>query len=510
MSSSILWGKYLVARAYDDRSDILSDGALYQEDGTIVDVGPYSELKARYAADEVIGGEQFVVIPGLVNAHHHGRGLTSFQMGSHDDPLEYWITEGWGRRGVDLRLNTLYSCTKLIRSGVTTVMYNHPTGLAARLKEECEIALKAFREAGQRVAFSPYVRSQYRVVYEEDDRFLSRLPRDLAARVKGFLDGGYIPEREYLTLFETLHREHAKDPDHKVNLLLSPANAHWCSDETLRELKRYAARFKTGIHMHLVESIYQKLIGLRLYGKTPVQHLNDLGFLGPEVSFAHGVWVNGEDMKLMAQNGVSFCHNPTSNLRLKSGIAPVAFLMQEGVNVALGSDSSAINEDEDMLQEMRLAHKLHRPPGVNSPSLTADQVMKMATVNGATATLFHDVGALEKGKRADAVLVRLQNLLEPYLDPSMSIVDALVYRARALDVDTVVINGHTVLKDGRFTHLDEQGIIQELKRALSRPLTQAERERLTLVQELMPYVRRFYESWDLGELAPFYYYNSQR
>jgi cytosine/adenosine deaminase-related metal-dependent hydrolase len=347
------------------------------------------------------------------------------------------------------------------------------------------------------------------VVYEEDDKFLSTIPSSLAARIKAFLKGAYLSEEAYLSFFETLYRKLNQPRDPMVRVLLSPTNVHWSTEKLLTGVRDYAARYDTGIHIHVVESVYQKLIGLKLYGKTPTQHLNDLGFLGPEVSFAHGVWVNEEDMELMAQKGVTLCHNPTSNLRLKSGIAPVAYLLSRGVNVALGTDSSAINEDEDLLQEMRLAHKLHRPPGFNTPSLSSHQVLKMATVNGARATLFEDVGALEKGKRADAVMVKLEGLVEPYLDPSMSIVDALVYRARAADVDTVVINGLVQLRGGQFTQIDEIGVLRELKKALSRPLTDAEKERAGVVVELMPYIRRFYESWDMGHPTPFYYYNSR-
>ncbi|MBI2166409.1 MAG: amidohydrolase family protein, partial [Chloroflexi bacterium] len=343
----------------------------------------------------------------------------------------------------------------------------------------------------------------------DDEKFLSSLPADLATRVKALLEGGRITPELYFAIFEELHREAREDTGHRVNVLIAPTNAHWTPDELLLQMREEATRFRTGIHIHLVETAFQKKAGLRLYGETPLQHLDTLGFLGPDVSLAHGVWLNAKDIEVMADRGVILCHNPSSNLRLKGGISPVAFMARRGITVAIGTDSNSINEDEDLLMEMRLAHRLHRPPGVSSPSLTSHQVLKMATVNGAKATMFDDVGALEKGKRADAVLVRLEGLVEPYLDPNMSIVDALVYRAKASDVDTVVIGGRPVLKGGRFVNIDEASVVQELKKSLDRPYTRSEQERISTAKELIPYVQRFYDSWEIGEAQPFYGYNSR-
>ncbi|MCH7996670.1 MAG: amidohydrolase family protein [Chloroflexi bacterium] len=506
MASSIIHGKHLVKRARGDSSEVITDGAFYQKDGTIIDVGPYQDLKSRYPGETDIGGDSFLVIPGLVNSHHHGHGITSLQIGGLDDQLEYWMVGNLGHKAVDPYLDTLYASMKLLRSGVTTVMFNFSQRLAKGLREDCDRVLEAFGPTGQRVAFSLYLENQYRIVAEDEGRFLSRLPSDLAARVKVILDENYISDDDYLSLFQSLHQDH--NDGYKVNVLLSPANVHWCSDRLLTRMRELATQYHTGIHIHLAESIYEKLIGLKLYGKTPLQHLKDLGFLGPEVSLAHAVWLTREDLDIVGENGLTICHNPSSNLRLKSGIAPVSTMVARGLDVAIGTDSSSINEDEDLLQEMRLAHKLHRPPGVSSPSLDSHQILKMATVNGARATLFEDIGALEEGKRADAVLIRLGNLVEPYLDPDISIVDALIYRGRATDVDTVIIDGKVMLQGGEFVDIDEAAVMKELSEILKRPPTDKERANQQTVQELMPYVTRFYERWNLGELRPYFAYNS--
>ncbi len=508
MATSIIRGRYLVTRAGDDSSQVISDGALYQRDGVIEEVGQYSVIREKHQADVEIGGDQFLVIPGLVNSHHHGKGITGFQLGSLDDQLEYWIINSWGHKGRDPYLDTAYSCMNLVRSGTTTVMFNHTPSVAETLDEDCRRILEGIRSVGVRAAYSTYLENQYRIVAEEDQSFLSRLPSELAGRLKKHLSTTHISDDEYLDSFSGMHEEW--DDGAKMRIFLAPANAHWVSDEMLQRMKEYASRFNTGIHIHLVENVYEKLIGIKRFGETPMQHLEKLGFLGTEVSLAHGVWLTDGDIELAAGHGVSVCHNPSSNLRLKSGIAPVPVMLAKGVNVGIGTDGYSINDDEDLLQEMRLAHMLHNPPGAASPSLTSHQMLKMTTVNGAKTTLFPDIGALEKGMKADVVLVRLDRLTEPYLDPNASIVDALVYRGRAQDVDTVIIDGEVVLRDGRFVNIDEEDVKARLKASLERPPTENEIATAQTVGEMMPYVKRFYESWGIGEQVPYFKYNSSR
>ena len=474
----------------------------------IEEVGDYRTIRDRHQADIEIGGDRFLVIPGLVNSHQHGKGITGFQLGSLDDQLEYWMIDAWTHKGRDHYLDTVCSCLNLVRSGTTTVMFNHIPGASGTLDQDCRQILEAIASIGVRVAFSTYLENQYRIVAEEDEKFLSGLPSELAARVKKHLADTYISDEEYLATFRKIHEEW--DDGSKVRIFLAPANAHWVSDEMLERMKEYAGRFDTGIHIHLVENVYEKLVGIKRFGETPLEHLHKLGFLGTEVSLAHGVWLTDSDMELAAEHDVSVCHNPSSNLRLKSGIAPVPVMLDKGVNVGIGTDGYAINDDDDLQQEMRLAQMLHNPPGAASPSLTSHQVLKMATVNGAKATLFADVGALEKGKRADVVLVRLDKLIEPYLAPDASIVDALVYRGRASDVDTVVIDGELVLQDGQFVNIDEEDVKVRLKAILERPLTENEITTAQTVREMMPYVKRFYEGWDIGEQAPYFKYHSSR
>ena len=512
MASSLIRGKYLICRAGSDAesSTVITDGAVFQRDGVIEQVGDYSALKSSCDPDEELGGSNYIVFPGLVNAHHHGGGVSAFQMGNRDDSLERWILSGWGRRPADRYLTTIYTAMQMIESGTTTVMYNHSQSPPDRLEEDLGVVLRAFDDVGMRTALSVGYREQNRIVYADDQEFMAGLPSDLAASLRKHLAATDMSADDYFAVFESLHRRFGTDPAGKVTVLLSPSNVQWVSAEFLQRTKEYAANHQAGIHIHLVESPYQKEFGIKTWGKTPAAHLQELGFLGPELSCAHAVWLTDGDIDLLAQSDATVCHNPSSNLRLKNGVAPVNAMIAGGINVAMGTDSTAINDDDDMLQEMRLVSKLHRQPGIGAPALNSHQVLRMATINAAQPTFFHDrIGALEQGRRADMVLLELSALQEPYLDPDTNIVDALVYRGKSRHVDTVLIDGRVVLRDGEFPGLSKDDVVNELKDRFARPVEAQVTEARDVVQRLMPYVERFYQSWNGEEGTPHYRYNSR-
>ena len=512
MATSLIRGAYVVSRAGADASSstVITDGAVFQRDGVIEDVGPYDDLRSRYDADEEIGGPNYLVIPGLVNAHHHGRGVSGFQMGAPDDALETWILAGWARRPFDHYLMTLYTAIQMIESGTTTVMYNHTQTPVSGLEADIDEVLRAFNDAGMRTAFSVYFRGQNRVVYGDDEQFLASLPSDLAADLRRFLASISLSSDDYFALFESTYRKYGADASGKVRVFLSPSNVQWASDDFLQRTKEYAARYDTGIHIHLVETFYQKEYGLRTWAKTPVAHLNDLGFLGRELSCAHAIWLTEEDIDLLGQNGSTVCHNASSNLRLKSGVAPVNSMQARGVNVAMGTDSTAINDDDDMLQEMRLVCKLHRQLGIDGPAINSQQVLRMATFNAAAPTFFQDqIGALESGRRADVVLLDMAAIEGPYLDVDVDVIDALLYRGKAQHVDTVIINGEVVLRHGKFTRINKEEVIAEVRERFSRPMESSVLKTRQMVQQLIPYVKRFYDSWQPSEGEPHYRFNSR-
>ncbi len=511
MASSLIWGKCLLTAAGDaHRVSSLADAAVYQEDGLIVDVGPYQQLRAKYSPDAELGGPGYAIVPGLVNSHHHGRGVTTLQMGTCDDCLEMWILAGWGRRPYDHYLMTLYTALNMLESGTTTVMYNHPQTPAATLREDVEAVIRGFLDAGMRVAFSSYLRNQNRIVYGDDDAFLSGLPSDLARDVHRHLAASHMTDDDYFAFTDELYREYHAHPSGKVRVLLSPANVQWNSDDFLLRTKERAASLQTGIHMHLVESPYQRDYGIRTWGKTPVAHLHDLEFLGPEVSFAHAVWLTESDIDLLADAGATVCHNASSNLRLKNGIAPVNPMLARGLNVAMGTDSTAINDDDDLLQEMRLVSKLHRQPGLDSPAIAADQTFAMATANAASPTGFGDaIGRLEPGRRADLILIRLDALQDPYLDDEVPSVELIVGRAKSRDIASVMVDGEVLLNDGRHRQVNKAELASELREQLARPLEPDTIATRQMARRLAPHVEGFYRNHPPSLENPHYVFNSR-
>ena len=515
MASSLIRGKYLITPTVGGDTAILNEAAVYQEDGIIRAVGSYEALRSQHQPEEHLGGTNYAIIPGLVNSHHHGRGVSTLQMGTCDDCLEMWIIAGWGRRPYDYYLMTLYTALNMMESGTTTVMYNHPQTAAATLTDDVDAVLRGFLDAGMRVAFSSYLRNQNRLVYGDDETFLSGLPSELAGGLRNFLAVSDMSDDDYFDFFEETHRRYNAHPSGKVRVLVSPANVQWATDDFLQRVKEYSLRYRTGIHMHLVESIYQKDYGVRTWGRTPVEHLQDLEFLGPELSCAHAVWLTEGDIEILAASGATVCHNASSNLRLKNGIAPVNPMLASGVNVAMGTDSTAINDDDDLLQEMRLVSKLHRQPGIRSPAITSEQVLAMATANAAAPTGFGgEIGVLEPGRRADMVLVRLDDLEDPYLDPDTPPLEAILGRAGKGDVAAVIVDGELLVREGAHQKIDKSSVMSELRLQLSRPLEPETAATRQMARQLAPYVEQFYRGLYPATAmppvgVPHYSYNSR-
>src|SRR2546423_8207854 len=452
MALSLIRGKYVICKIRSrTAADVIEDGAVVQRDGTILAVGPYAALAQQYQPDETFGSTEHVVMPGLVNSHHHV-GLTPFQLGSPDYPLELWFASRMAARTVDPYLDTLYSAFEMLESGITTVQHLHGVRMApvSRVLEAAEQILKAYDDIGMRVSYSYALRDQNRLVYEADEAFVRRLPASLAPDVAAYLRGQAIPLADHLALFTDL-RERWQSRE-RTRIQLAPANLHWCSDDALHALRDYAETYRVGLHMHVLETPYQQEYAQRRTGTTAVRYLYDMGFLGPHLTLGHGVWLTDADIDLVASTNTMVCHNASSNLRLRSGVAPLNPLLARGVRVALGLDEAGINDDRDMLQEMRLVLRLHRVPGMEDVVPTCPQVLRMATEHGAKTTPFGaEIGRLDPGRLCDLVLISWRKATWPYQDEDVPMLDALLQRAKTNAVDAVLIGGETVYENGRFT-----------------------------------------------------------
>lgn len=496
----IVEGHHLLEGFAPDGSPIVHrDAGLLVEDGRVAAIGPSDDLVRRAPDARRIGGAGFAVMPGLVNAHHHV-GTTPFQLGSPDHPLELWFASRLGLRDVDLRLDTLFSAFEMIASGVTTVQHLHSRapGTPDDVVAAAGQVIGAYREIGMRVSYSMALRDQNRLVYAADEAFVAQLPEALRPAMADYFRRFTLSLEEQVSIFHALRR--LVEGERRIAVQLAPANLHWLSDRALETAGELSAATGLPMHMHLVETPYQRAYARRRTGGTAFAHLHRLGLTGERLTIGHGVWMTGEDIDLCARTGTRLCHNCSSNFRLKSGRAPVMQFLARGIPVALGIDEAGINDDRDMLQEMRLVLAVHRAPGIATPVPDAAGVLRMATEHGAGTTPFGSrIGSLSVGSEADLVLLDWQRVTRPYQSPGTDWLDVLVRRARSEAVRTVMVAGETIYEDGRFTRVDREAVLADLAAFFARDLAPAEQARAELARAVFPHVAAFYEGWLSGE-----------
>ncbi len=511
MSKKIVKAKWIVQGVRDSQTlDIVENGALLHEDGVILEIGPADDMIGKHANAEVTGSNDQIVLPGFVNSHHHV-GLTPLQLGSKDLPLEEWLVSRLSARSVDLYLDTLYSAFEMIASGITTVQHIHGWGpgpvdaMFGRAKR----ILQAYRDIGMRASYSYAVRDQNRMLYASDDVLLKSLPENLSRQIAEILKPQQFPFADNMTLYDRLVEDNLGQ--NLTRIQLAPANLHWCSDDALSALNERSQSDNVPMHMHLVETAYQKEYARRRTGTTAVKHLAKLGLLSPRLTLGHAVWLSEEDIELVAAHGVCICHNCSSNFRLRSGIAPLNVFAKKGIPVAVGLDEAGINDDRDMLQEMRLILNVHRVPGMDDDVPTCPQVLRMATEHGAATTPFgHSIGRLEPGRYADFVVINCRRALSPYQDDQIEILDAVIQRAKTDSVDATVIGGVTVYQDGKFTLVDRQAILKEIAEVLAKPRTSEETARIGVAREMQKFVKSYYaDYYDEAHHVPYYKQSSK-
>ncbi len=512
MSTSIIRSRTMFTRAIDRATcEEVADGAVLQEDGVILETGTYEDFARRFPTTPVIGSGNEVMLPGFVNAHHHV-GLTPIQLGSPDMPLELWFATRIVSRNVDRYLDTLYSAFEMISSGITTVqhIYGDIPGTLEEVEAGSEEVLRAYKDVGMRVSYCYCIVDQNRLVYQADADFIAGLPDDLKGPTAAWFARSQLVVEDQLQLFKNLFSKYAASERTKIQL--APANLHWCSDAALTAIAETTEAYKAPMHIHLLETQYQKEYARRRGGGTAVEYLGRFGLLSPKLTLGHGVWLNESDVDLVAETGTCICHNCSSNFRLRSGIAPLNAFEARGVNTGIGLDEAGINDDRDMLQEMRLVLRAHRVPGMEDADVPGmGQVMRMATIGGARTTPFAErIGILEAGRAADLSLIDWRQVSYPYLDPETPVLDAVIQRAKAEAVRLVMCAGEVIYRDGVFTRIDRDAALKELHDQLANALSNDEVERRKLSKALLPHVRKFYEGYmSPHTTAPFYQQNAR-
>lgn len=434
-----------------EAASLRRDTAVAVVDGRIAGFGPGSEMRRNWPAAKVIELPGCLLMPGLVNAHQHGRGLSQIQLGYPDDFLEPWIAGRRARGLLDGHAVTRLAAARMVANGVTATIHANYTYGTGNYEQEVRDQLRAYEAVGLRATMCIGAMDRGATVYPPHEAcFMAGLPDDLREWISRPAAPAYAGDgAATIALMRRLGAEFAGHP--LIRLCYGPAGPQWVSDELWRVLARDARDNDLGMHLHALESPAQKHAAAGLFPEGVFAHLEKLGAMTPRTVVAHGVWVDDAEMEVLARTGATVVRNPGCNIRMRNGIAPLARYLQRGVRVAVGTDNCSMADDEDLLAELRLAGNLAREPDWNGPPPPAvDDLLAMATVNGAIAAQFGgEIGRLEVGMRADMAAFSLRRTCRPYLDPDMPLVDAFLARGQGADARLTMVEGRVLYRDGR-------------------------------------------------------------
>ena len=504
-------GKYVITDAGDGENGILADGAALLSGDTILEVGGYDALKKKHPQASVKGNGEQLLMPGLIDGHSHGMGLTITQRGIPLDFLENGLIDWAFMLGLDPEIESMLSAVRHVRNGCTTRHHNY-WGEEPNLLSNAEKIIKGSQKVGMRLAYSPGGRDINRLALDEAG-FLPTLPPDLQEFVRPMVH--YDKKAfasAYFELFEQLYSRYNSD---EVRVVFGPSWAMGCTDEFIQRVKSRADELgKLQIHMHTLQTPVQKAFGIKKYGKSLLAHLDDIGLVDTNLTLGHAVYLTESDIELMAAKGASITHHPSCNLAVRNGIAPVYALHKAGVNVSVGIDDKSINDDEDAIMELRLIHRLHRVSGfdlTNTPALDAFDVLKMGTTNAARVCGFEgELGAIKPGMKADVILVDLQEILQdPWASPDLNIAEVFMHRAKGVHVNTAIIGGKVVMEDRTFLTVDVEQLYDEVRKQASKGISPEQRKFAESLQRIKPYYHKWYEGWEKMDYKPFYIMNSR-
>ena len=398
---------------------------VYVEGSKIAALGQAPE---GFTADTVVEGKDRLLLPGLVNAHTHTY-MTMFRgcaddlpfadwLNGHIDPLEAQMT------AEDCYWSTLLGNMEMILNGTTASidMFIY-TETASRAAEEC-----GFRTVLTRGLTGP--------------------------------EGGERRLREFFTEYEAW-----KGRCSRVTFALGPHAPYSCSEEYLRQVADLAAEHELGLHIHISESKFEQNLIREQYRCTPAELLDRCGILGPRTLAAHGVYLDDEDIALLARRGTSVVTNPVSNLKLGNGVAPVPKLLSAGVNVALGTDGAASNNALNLFRELSFVTLLHKGLTGDTTAVPAAEALKMATVNGAKTLGLSGCGEIKAGATADLTVLDID---KPWLRPRCDLLSSLVYCARGDEVTDVMVDGRFLLRKRELTTIDKEHVLWEVDRTCRR------------------------------------------
>ena len=422
----IILGDYVVSM--DASASVYEQGAVAIDDGLILAVGPAEEVTAEYSAAETLAGENRIVMPGLVNGHSHAA-MTLLRGVADDLGLMDWLNNYIFPAEVQfvdsefVRIGTELACWEMIRGGTTTFvdMYYFPDTVA-EVVESC----------GMRAMVSATVIDQ-------------RSP-DAENAADSINKGIAFIERW-------------KGKNSRITPIFGPHANYTLNAEQLEAVRAAATEYGVGISIHMSESPFELQYSKDTFGMTSIEFYESIGFLdGPTVA-AHVVWPTDVEIPILAERKVGVIHNPTSNMKIASGISPVAEMLQAGVRVGLGTDGAASNNDLDMWEEMRLAALLQKVDRMDPTVMSASTVLTMATSGGAQAVGLDDtIGSIEVGKRADIIQVAFDDV---HHVPTYDVISHLVYVTDEQDVASVIVDGKVLMREHEMLTIDTERVRTE-------------------------------------------------
>ena len=422
--------------------EIIEDGAIAIQGNRIVAVDKTPVLQVRYPSEEILDQTGKLIIPGLIDTHVH---LAQAMLRGCADDMELiqWLCERvWVLQGNytqdDGYVSARLCIAEMLKSGTTTFlesMLAHRYGFDG--------IAQAVEESGIRACLAGIV-MDIGTYATQDNSMHPGMRETRETSLLGVLD---------------MHSKWQGAANDRIHVWFGPRTPGGVTSELYREMTDLAHQRDMGITMHLAEVEADKIYLQENFGLSPVLYAESVGLLGPKSVLVHMVWLNDQDIAKLAETGTTVSHNPSSNSKLASGVCKVPQLLQQGVNVSLGCDGGPSNNDYDMIREMKLAAIIHKAVSINPVIVPAETVLEMATINGAKALgLEHEIGSLEVGKKADLVIIDLNRL---HTTPSPNPVSTLVYTATGGEVDTVLVDGKIVVKQGQLVTMKEEEIIQQ-------------------------------------------------
>lgn len=437
----IVAGDYVVTM--DDDAAIHTGSAVAIDDGVIIAIGPIAEINANYQAAQTLEGQNRIVMPGLINGHSHAA-MTLLRGVADDLGLMDWLNNYIFPAEVEfvdaefVRIGTELACWEMIRGGTTTFvdMYYYPD-VIADVVDSC----------GMRALVSATVIDQ-------------RSP-DAESAVDSIEKGSEFIKRW-------------QNKNSRITPIFGPHANYTLNAEQLRATRDAALEFGVPISIHMSESPFEVQYSKDTFGMTSIELFESIGFFeGPTIA-AHVVWPTDVEIPILADRKVGVIHNPTSNMKIASGIAPIADMLKAGVRVGLGTDGAASNNDLDLWEEMRLAALLQKVEQMDPEVLSAGTVLKMATSGGATAIGLGDsIGSLEIGKRADLIQVAFDDV---HHVPTYDVMSHLVYVNDEQDVASVIVDGKVLMLEHELQTIDTERVTEEA-RALAARIQKALEER---------------------------------